>query len=137
MSADRLADDFVGLHPGVPGAQDARVSADHLADDFVGAAQVTADKFLQMCQQITWPTTSSAQSTGEPSGRAQRVSRSLGRRLRRLIAISINPSSFLVSADRLADDFVGIAISINSSSFLVSADRLADDFVGVKRATGE
>ncbi len=89
MSADRLADDFVGENGLWPGDLARRVSADRLADDFVGsgtgrstagADAVSADRLADDFVgggKVKWEALNPL-----------RVSRSLGRRLRRPWAVS-------------------------------------------------
>ncbi len=158
VSADRLADDFVGF-AGLQAVFDfILVSADRLADDFVGARNDLSRGPVHRCQQIAWPTTSSASASGSQANRSRwcqqiawpttssaprriascstsaGVSRSLGRRLRRLSATDIDKYPY-----------TGVSRSLgrrlrrqrrprsDARDGLVSADRLADDFVGLRR----
>ncbi len=108
------------------------MSADRLADDFVGYEKRKLVVITQRCQQIAWPTTSSGAHPRGDVARKRSVSRSLGRRLRRQGTYVAVAPFHLVSADRLADDFVGACYGAAeyAGNPGVSADRLADDFVG-------
>ncbi len=131
MSADRLADDFVGrAQASIPSSR-RPVSADRLADDFVGKFDAESTFDIRGCQQIAWPTTSSADVLVVSFRRcgcqqiAWPTTSSASRRENRQWTIQG------VSADRLADDFVGDDAFVRARIIeQVSADRLADDFVG-------